>query len=606
MSKKIIRVGGASGYWGDMPDATPQLVEDGVDYLVYDLLAELNVPILARMREGNPDMGYALDFADRILKPSLIEIARKGVKVLANAGGLNPRGCGESVRRAVKELGLNLKVAVVLGDDVVSRKEEFFKRGDTEMFSGKKFPAPDRVIGANAYFGAFPMAKALAEGADIVITGRAVDSAATLAACIHAFGWNAEEVDKLSGGSLAGHILECGTQATGGNFTDWELVADQFDRLGYPIAEISSDGTFICTKPKGTGGLVSVGTITEQMIYEIGDPQAYMLPDVVCDFSQLEIKQVGEHRVSVSNAKGYSAPDTYKTCVSYADGYKAALALTLYGGDAEKKAEVAATSILRRCTNQFRAKNMPDFYETSVEVTGAEHHYGASRRSAPQREVDLKVAVAHETLEGAGALMQEFVGMALAQPPGMCAFSTGPVQPMPITRVYSFLLPKAEVKITVEVEGKAFDFKDAPGKRFEPASLKRPAAPEAPAPFTDGVKVPLVKLAYGRSGDKGEKSNIGVIARKPEYMPYIYAALTESNVATYMAHFNRGKVERFPMPGPNAFNILLDDILAGGAAGGLRADAMGKGYGQLLLDYEIPVPRAFAEKHGLLSKAAAE
>ena len=606
MSKKIIRVGGASGYWGDMPDATPQLLEAGVDYLVYDFLAELVVPQLARMRASNPDLGYAVDFADRYLKPNLIEIARKRVKVLANAGGLNPKGCGESVRRAVKDLGLDLKVAVVTGDDVVSRKDEFAKRGEKEMFTGKGFPASEKIIGANAYFGAFPMAKALAEGADIVITGRAVDSAATLAACIHAFGWGPEEVDKLSGGSLAGHILECGTQATGGNFTDWELVADRYDNLGYPIAEISPDGSFICTKPEGTGGVVNVGTISEQMIYEIGDPQAYMLPDVVCDFSQLEIKQVGEDRVSVSNARGYSAPDTYKVCVSYMDGFRGALALTLYGGDAEKKAKVAAESVLRRCTDQFRKRNMPDFYETSVEVTGAEHHYGASRRSPASREVDLKLAVAHETVEGAGALMQEFVGMALAMPPGMCAFTTGPQQPMPVTRVYSFLLPKQEVRINIDVEGKSFDFADAPGRRFEPASLQRPAAPEAPAPFSDAVKVPLVKLAYGRSGDKGEKSNLGVVARKPEYLPYIYAALTEQAVADYFAHFNRGKVERFPMPGPGAVNFLLDDILAGGAAGGLRNDAMGKGYGMLLLDYEIRVPRALAEKHGLLAKAAAE
>lgn len=606
MSKKLIRVGGASGYWGDMPDSTPQLLEAGVDYLVYDFLAELNVPIMARMREGNPDLGYALDFADRIMKPNLVDIQRKGVKVIANAGGLNPRGCGESMRRVIKELGLTLKVAVVLGDDVVARKQEFAARGEKEMFTGKAFPAPEKVIGANAYFGAFPMAKALSEGADIVITGRAVDSAATLAACIHAFGWGPEEVDKLSGGSLAGHILECGTQATGGNFTDWELVMDEFDRLGYPIAEISPDGSFICTKPEGTGGVVSVGSISEQMIYEIGDPQAYMLPDVVCDFSQLEIKQVGENRVSVSNAKGYSAPDTYKVCVSYVDGFKAGLSLTLYAGDAEKKAKVAAETVLRRCKDQFRKRNMPDFYETSVEVTGAEHHYGASRRAAPSREVDLKLAVAHETAEGAGALMQEFVGMALAMPPGMCAFSTGPQQPMPITRVYSFLLPKSEIDITIDVEGKSMAFKDAPGKKFEPSSLKRPAAPAAPAAFSEAVKVPLIKLAYGRSGDKGEKSNIGVIARKPEFLPYIYAALSEQAVAAYFAHFNRGKVERFPMPGPQAMNFLLDDILAGGAAGGLRNDSMGKGFGQLLLDYEIPVPRSLAEKHGLLSKAAAE
>ncbi|MEL6875939.1 MAG: acyclic terpene utilization AtuA family protein, partial [Pseudomonadota bacterium] len=319
---KIVRIGGASGFWGESDMAVPQFLSAGksglaLDYIVFDYLAEITMSIMARARAKDPELGYAVDFVTAVIKPHIAEIARQGVKLISNAGGTNPQACAEAVRAVIAEAGLDLTVAVVTGDDLTERAAEFAER--TEMFSGQSFPEAESIASINAYLGAFPIAEALNQGADIIITGRCVDSAVTLSACIHEFGWSRDDLDQLAGASLAGHILECGPQATGGNFTDWESVADSMDNAGYPVAEIVADGSFVATKPEGTGGVVNIGTIGEQMLYEIGDPQAYMLPDVVCDFSAVTLGQTGPDRVTVAGAKGYPAPDSYKTCATWSD-----------------------------------------------------------------------------------------------------------------------------------------------------------------------------------------------------------------------------------------------------------------------------------------------
>ncbi|MBT8149370.1 MAG: DUF1446 domain-containing protein, partial [Gammaproteobacteria bacterium] len=253
MTQKSIRIAGASGFWGDSHIATPQLLDAGqLDFIVYDYLAEITMSILARARAKNPAHGYALDFVSSAMAPNLAEIARQGVRVVANAGGVNPQACAAALREEIAKQGLSLKVACVVGDDLVERAGEFANQSIREMFTGEAFPAAERMQSINAYLGAFPVAAALDNGADVVITGRCVDSAVTLGACIHQFGWATDELDKLAMGSLAGHILECGQQVCGGNFTDWKLVADQIDSIGYPIAEVEADGTFICTKPANT------------------------------------------------------------------------------------------------------------------------------------------------------------------------------------------------------------------------------------------------------------------------------------------------------------------------------------------------------------------
>ena len=600
MAKDTIVIGGASGFWGDAALATPQLLATGkLDYIVYDYLAEITMSIMARARAADESRGYAIDFVTAAMGPNLPAIAEQGVKVIANAGGVNPRACAEALRSLIRDQGLDLKVGVVLGDDLTARAASF--TGSTEMFSGESFPDVEAVASMNAYLGAFPIAAALEQGADIVVTGRCVDSAVTLGACIHAFGWQREDYDKLAQASLAGHILECGTQATGGNFTDWESVVDTLNDAGYPMAEMRADGSFDVIKPEGSGGAVTVGTVAEQMLYEIGDPQAYILPDVVCDFSTAELSQVEDNRVNVSGAQGRGAPDSYKTSATWADGFRAGHVWTLYGRDADTKAARFAESVFERCSKILQLAGLPDFTETSYEVIGAETHFGAARQVGPVREVDLKIAAKHASAKGIGILLKEMTGLALTAPPGLTGFAGARAKPSPVVRLFSLLVPKSEIQITVEVEGVAGECNDP-----VPASAAAATAHAVPAVGASDelVEVPLEALAWGRSGDKGNKANIGIIARDPAYIPWIAETLTEQKVADYFAHFlapNQSQpVRRYYMPGSHAFNFLLDDVLGGGGVASLRVDSQGKGYAQLLLTEMISLPRALAEQHQLV------
>lgn len=598
MAEQVLRIGGASGFWGDAARATPQLLAaGGLNFIVYDYLAEITMSILARARARDAKQGYALDFIGTAMQPNLTEIARQRVRVISNAGGTNPQACATALQRLIAELGLDLKVACVKGDDLLDQRERLASSYQKEMFSGQPFPAADRVLSINAYLGAFPIARALELGADIVITGRGVDSAVTLGACIHAFGWHRHEYDKLAMGSLAGHILECGPQATGGNFTDWQAV-QRIDEIGYPIAQIGADGNFSCTKPKGTGGLVSIGTVAEQLVYEIGDPQAYILPDVVCDFSQVRLRQTGADTVSVAGARGHPPPETYKVCATYADQFRGGTYMTFYGIDADKKALAMAEAVFKASRLTLETIGLPDFSETSVELIGAESQYGKYSRTSGAREVAAKIAVKHDDERGVAVLLREVVGLGLATPPGLSGFQGGRSKPSPVVRLYSFLQPKSAVKVLVNMDGRQVSCDEAHGQALDDSQIKRPAAPAA-ITQRELVEVPLVALAWGRSGDKGNKANIGIIARSPEYLPYIYAALTEQVVADRFAHFLENSsqaVQRFLMPGCSAINFLLHNVLGGGGVASLRNDPQGKGYAQLLLDAPIPVPRSLARE----------
>ena len=449
----------------------------------------------------------------------------------------------------------------------------------------------------NAYLGAFPVARALDMGADIVITGRCVDSAVTLGACIHHFGWQRDDFDRLSMGSLAGHILECGPQATGGNFTDWETVSG-LATIGYPIAEISPDGSFICTKSQSSGGIVTVGTVAEQMLYEIGDPQAYILPDVVCDFSTAKLQQLGPDKVLVSGATGRCAPDTYKVSATYSDQFRGGTLMTFYGIDADKKAGALAEAVFEASRNTFKTAGLPDFSETSVELIGAESQYGDFADISGSRELVMKLAVKHPSPLGIGILLKEAVGLGLATPPGLSGFQGGRPKASPVVRLFSFTIAKDKVQVCIELGDDLISCDEVFGEALDVAAIERPTEP-ALMQHEDTVDVPLIALAWGRSGDKGNKANVGIIARDSKYLPYIYAALTEEAVTRRFAHFldntTAGNVERFLLPGSNAINFLLHDVLGGGGMASIRNDAQGKGYAQLLLSCPIPIPSALAE-----------
>ncbi|ASK89192.1 acyclic terpene utilization AtuA family protein [Sphingorhabdus sp. SMR4y] len=600
MPDRTIRIGGASGYWGESAMATPQLLGAGVDYLVYDYLAEITMSIMARAHAKDPAAGFAGDFISAVLKPHAKAIAAKGVKVIANAGGVNPASCGEAARALIREQGLDLKVAVITGDNLLGERDAIAAAAPKEMFTGAAFPDKDKIASINAYLGAFPIARALAEGADIVITGRCVDSAVTLGACIYEFGWSASDHDLLASGSLAGHLLECGPQATGGNYTDWEEAGD-ISNIGYPIGSVAADGSFTISKPEGTGGCVTIGTVSEQMLYEIGDPQAYMLPDVVCDFSQVEIVQTGPDRVRVSQAIGYPAPDHYKTCLTYGEGFRGGTYVSFYGFDAARKAQKFCDNVLVRANAILRGHNLGEYSETSVEIIGAESQFGDYASDHEPREVVAKIAAKHQEAAAIGILLRELTGLGLATPPGLGSFSGARAKPSPVVRLFSYLTPKDAVAVTIDVDGETTAFQDAEGQAFDPAAITRPEPPQTPREPERTVTVPLVRLAWARSGDKGDKANIGVIARDPAYLPYIWAALTPESVAKRFGHFIEGgadaaQIDRYYLPGSHAINFLIDAVLGGGGVASIRNDAQGKGYGQILLAHPVVIPAELAEK----------
>ena len=595
---KTVRIGCGAGFWGDSPEGPAQLVRrGGIDYLVMDYLAEITMSILARMKAKKPDLGYATDFVTMVMKPLAKEIADKKIRVVTNAGGVNPEACRDALLAAFKEAGVELKVAVVHGDDLSASADAYRAAGTTEMFSGAAMP--EKLASVNAYLGAFPIAAALAAGADVVITGRVVDSAVVVWPLIREFGWRESDYDLLSAGSLAGHVVECGTQATGGIFTDWRKVADDWDDMGFPIAECAADGSFVVTKPAGTGGLVSTATVGEQIVYEVGDPRRYILPDVTADWSAVRLEQIGPDRVKVSGARGAAPTDSYKVSATYADGYRAQVTMMISGRDAKARAEATAKAILARSGRLMREAGFDAFADTSVEVLGAEAGYGAQARAAATVEVVLKIAVRHASKDALAIFAREIFPSATSMTQSITGFAGGRPEPQPIIRLFSFLAPKADIRVSYEIGGVSKDIAPhLPNERLPDL----PPAPvgELPADSPKLATVPLIALAHGRSGDKGDIRHIGVLARKGEYLPWIRRSATEEAVARYFKHYVKGRVERFEWPALNGLNFMLHEGLAGGGIASLRHDPQGKALAQIFMDFPIEVPAAWLEKGGEL------
>lgn len=598
MTARTVRIGGASGFWGDSAIATPQLLQvPGLQYLVYDYLAETTMAILARARAKDAALGYATDFVHAAMAPHLRTLCERGVRVVANAGGLNPLACRDALAAVAAAQGLAPRIAVVTGDDVMPQFESLRAAGLRDLHTGEAPPAS--LYSANAYVGARGIQQALALGADIVITGRCVDSAVVVGVLAHEFGWRWDDWDRIAAGTLAGHVIECGAQATGGLFTDWQQVPGWAD-MGYPVIDCAPDGSFVLSKPDGTGGLIHPGAVAEQILYEVGDPAHYLMPDVTCDFRQVRVEALAAERVRVTGARGRPPTGSYKANGTWRDGYQLQQLMAIRGIEAPAKARKTADALLTRTRAQMRQQGLADYTETCVELLGCEALYGPHARALPTREVVLRIGARPADPKALLFLQRECASAGTSMGPGTRSSFTGRAEVQPVVKVFSFLVPKTQVSLQVALG-------DVVEPVAEPASA--PAVPATPLPeraghapaVHDGVELPLVALAWARSGDKGDDENIGVIARRPEWLPLLRAQLTPERVKTWFAHLVRGDVQRFDVPGLHALNFVLSQALAGGGVASLRSDPLGKSFAQMLLDLPIQVPRDWVEDGSLAS-----
>lgn len=583
-----VRIGGASGFWGDSATATPQLLAvPGLQYLVYDYLAETTMSILARARSKDPSLGYATDFIHAAMEPQLRQIVERGIRVVANAGGLNPQACRDALAQAAARQGVAPRIAIVVGDDVLPLLPRLRAKGVEGL--------PEAPYSANAYTGARGIALALDQGAQIVITGRCVDSAAVLGILAHEHGWRWDDWDRLAAGTLAGHLIECGAQATGGLYTDWQSVPG-WDNMGYPVLDCAEDGSLVLSKPAGTGGLIAAGCVAEQVLYEIGDPASYLMPDVICDFRHVGVTQLDADRVAVRGARGRPPTDSYKANATWRDGYQLATLLAIRGPQVRAKAEKTAAALLDRSRRMMREHGLADYRDTLVEMLGCEALYGPQARHLPTREVILRIAVRHDQPQALGFLQRECASAGTSMGPGTRSSFYGRADIQPVIRVQSFLLPKSWVTEYVLIDESRHA---VPAPAAGPDTVPPAPADSEPAAVRPGdsperlLIVPLQAVAWARSGDKGDIENIGVIARRPEFLPWIRGQLGPDQVRAYFSHLVKGRVERYDVPGLHAMNFLLHEALGGGGMASMRSDPLGKSYAQMLLDHPLQVPASW-------------
>lgn len=451
--KENIRIASGQGFWGDLPEAPIRQVQQGkIDYLVMDYLAEVTMSIMQKQRMRNENFGYARDFVD-VVGSVFKEIKEQGVKVISNAGGVNPRACKDAILKLAEENGVEgLKIAVVDGDDILPSLDELIDDGHQlkNMETGNLITSvKDKLLSANIYFGSAPIVEALRKGADVVITGRVTDTGLTLAPMIYEFDWDTDDYDKMSAGTIAGHIIECGGQASGGNFTDWETVADLVN-IGFPIIEAHPDGSFHVTKHENTGGLVSEMTVKEQLMYEIGDPSEYITPDCIADFTTVNLIQEGENRVKVYGIKGREATPTYKVSASYNDGFKLSSTLVYCWPDAVKKAEKAAEILFKRAEELGI-----DFTDTNTELVGVnacnEDPGAAAENLDSLNEVQLRISVHGQSKEKLNRFGKEVAPLILTGPSGVTGFAGGRPKASDVVAYWPALLDKEAASPVVTI-----------------------------------------------------------------------------------------------------------------------------------------------------------
>lgn len=453
MSSKIIRIANGQGFWGDSLLGPLRLVREGpLDYLTLDYLAEVTMSIMQKLKKRDPRAGYATDFV-QMLQRVLPTCREKGIKVIANAGGVNPLACREAVADVVKKLGLHgVRIGVIEGDDILTQLPSLIEKGEPfkNMDSGELLAGfLPKVCSANVYLGALPVVEALADGAEIIIAGRITDPSLVVAPMIHEFGWSATDYDKLASATVAGHIVECGAQCTGGNYTNWRDIPDMA-RIGYPVIEAQADGSFVVTKHEGTGGLVTRETVTSQLVYEMGDPTRYITPDCIADFTSIQLHSVGKDRVRISDVRGKAPTSTYKVSIAYENGYKIIGQLTVAGPDAVEKARLCAEIVFARA-----AMDGADFpsAERFVEMLGTNVcHAGIASIPFPPNEVVLRIGAKGNDPKKLDRLGMEIVPLVTSGPPGVTGFAGGRPKSSEIISYWPALIAKDKIETKVSVE----------------------------------------------------------------------------------------------------------------------------------------------------------
>ncbi len=583
MPRRPVRIANISGFFGDRPTALREQLEGGeVDVLSGDYLAELTMLILAKTRSRRPDGGYARTFIAALDDAIEVVLDRK-VKVVVNAGGLDPRGAADAIRRSAAGRGLQPRVAAISGDDLMGRLGELQRRGERFLNLQTGAELADRasdMVTANAYMGGWGITKALQDGADIVVTGRVADASVVSGPAAWWHGWDRHDYDALAGAAAAGHVIECGTQATGGNYSFFTEVADM-DYPAFPWAEIAADGSSVIGKHDATGGEVSVGTVVSQLLYEIGPP-AYPTPDVTARFDTLRLEQVAPDRVAITGTRGEPPPQTLKVAASVPGGFRNSLLIGLTGPNAREKANLLSRQIWRAVP-----WDRADYDDVEESVLG----FGsADPRSNEEATSIWRIAVSSTDEERVGrAFSNAGISVLLGSIPGM--FSVLPPSgASPFARYWPTTVDRSEVRQEVALDGEVFIVEETEPRAGAPVDVESVALP--PVPTGPTRRVPLGDLVGSRSGDKGGIANLGVFARSADAYAWIVSELTVDRLRVLMPDMADLPIERFELPNLWSVNFLLHGLLGEGVSSSLRSDAQAKGLGEYLRACLVDIPES--------------
>ncbi|MFQ5696924.1 MAG: acyclic terpene utilization AtuA family protein [Myxococcota bacterium] len=579
-----LRVANCSGFYGDRLSAAREMVEGGpIDVLCGDYLAELTLMILLRDRQRDERLGFARTFL-RQLEEVAASCLERGIRIVVNAGGLNPRGCAEAARAIYSRLGLRARVAHIEGDDLLPRLAELQAQGEplAHLDRGVALSSLDApILSANAYLGAWGIVAALERGADLVVCPRVTDAALTLGPAAWKFGWKRDDWDRLAAGIVAGHILECGAQCTGGNYAFFEEVP-RLAHPGFPIAEISGDGSFVITKHPGTGGRVSVGTVTAQLLYEIGGPE-YPNPDVTARFDTIRLEPQGTDRVYVSGVRGEPPPPTTKVCINHHGGYRNSITFVLTGLAIEEKARLAEETLWEALGGREQ------FAETRVSLRRSAHPDPESNEDA---SAFLTVSVKDPDPQKVGrAFSGKGVEMALASYPGF--YATAPPAREQLFGVYwpaVVAADRIQQRVVVEGETLEIDPVQVPARSEPSAPPPAPVLQGAPQPGSPTTRRPLGALCGARSGDKGGNANLGVWVRTPRAYPWLEDFLSIERLRELLPETRSLEIERYPFPNLLAVNFVVKGLLGDGVAASLRPDPQAKSLGEYLRARHVPIP----------------